>query len=109
MSNMNRISIEEFRRLGFLQEVNRQFLHPLGLALEVERDEDGTERLGGVWDYRHDPEGIVFFIGPHHDQVDEFREKADRVEAERRVHAEARRLLFGGETVQPIAPYGGTS
>lgn len=40
--------------------MNRGFLHPLGLALEVEIevDEDGTERLGGVWDYRKDPEGI---------------------------------------------------
>lgn len=54
------LDISEFRRLGYLQEVNRQFLHPLGLALEVVVEEDGTERLGGIWDYRDDPEGIFF-------------------------------------------------
>ena len=57
---IKRIDITEFRQQGFLQEVNRQFLHPLGLALEVTIEDDGTERLGGVWDYRDDPEGILF-------------------------------------------------
>lgn len=28
-------SVEEFQQEGYLQEVNRTFLHPLGLALEV--------------------------------------------------------------------------
>jgi len=60
MNEINRIDIAEFRREGYLQEVNRRFLHPLGLALEVVREDDGTERLGGVWDYRDDPEGMVF-------------------------------------------------
>lgn len=63
MSNINRLGIKEFREIGFLQEVNRRLLHPLGLALEVVIDADGTERLGGVWDYRDDPAGIVFAQG----------------------------------------------
>ena len=54
------ISIAEFREFGFLQEVNRQFFHPLGLALEVVIDDDGSETLGGIWDYRDDPEGVKF-------------------------------------------------
>ena len=54
------INIAEFRAVGFLQEVNRQFFHPLGLALEVRIDDDGNEILGGVWDYRDDPEGIRY-------------------------------------------------
>lgn len=58
--DIKRMDIKEFRRLGYLQELNRGFLHPLGLALEVEIDEDGTERFGGVWDYREDPEGILY-------------------------------------------------
>jgi hypothetical protein len=38
------IPIEEFRRLGFLQEANRLFFHPHGLALEVTVvDEDGWD------------------------------------------------------------------
>lgn len=58
------MDIKEFRQGGYLQEVNRQFLHPLGLALEVEiDDETGSESLGGIWDYRDDPEGMLFADG----------------------------------------------
>lgn len=61
MEEVKRIDLNEFKEEGFLQEVNRLFFHPLGLALEVIVDEDGNvERLGGVWDYRDDPEGIFF-------------------------------------------------
>lgn len=54
------MDIGEFRRLGYLHEVNRRFLHPLGLALVVGIDEDGTERLQGVIDNRDDPEGMAY-------------------------------------------------
>lgn len=57
---IKRLPIAEFRKLGFLQEANRQFFHPLGLALEIIIDDEGNELLGGVWDYRDDPEGIIF-------------------------------------------------
>lgn len=58
---INRMTIKEFRELGFLHEINRQVLHPVGLALEVIVDEQtGEEELGGVWDYRDDAEGIFF-------------------------------------------------
>jgi hypothetical protein len=57
-----RIDIEEFRELGYLQEVNRRFLHPLGLALEIIKDDNGNELLGGIWDYRDDIEGIWYGI-----------------------------------------------
>ena len=57
---IKRIDIKEFRELGYLQEANRLFFHPLGLALEIVQEEDGSERLGGVWDYREDPEGMAF-------------------------------------------------
>ena len=61
MSDIKRMDIKEFREFGYLQEVNRRFLHPLGLALEVKiNDETGKETLGGIWDYRDDPEGMVF-------------------------------------------------
>ena len=60
-NEVRRIDVKEFRRLGILQEVNRRFFHPLGLALEViVNDEDGAETLGGIWDYRDDPEGNFF-------------------------------------------------
>lgn len=60
MSDTKRIPIKEFRERGYLQELNRLFLHPLGLALEVVIGEDGIQTLGGIWDYRDDPAGLQF-------------------------------------------------
>lgn len=60
MKKIKRIEIKEFLNHGYLQEVNRRFLHPLGLALEVVVDNEGSYQLGGVWDYRDDPEGLIF-------------------------------------------------
>jgi len=54
------MDIKEFREMGLVAEINRSFLHPLGLALEVSIEDDGTEKLGGIWDYRDDPEGMLF-------------------------------------------------
>lgn len=54
------IDIKEFRELGLVSEINRQILHPLGLALSVTVEDDGAEFLDGVWDYRSDPEGFIF-------------------------------------------------
>lgn len=116
---INRIDIKEFRRIGFLQEVNRQFFHPLGLALEVVTEDciwcregvisiaegqyggnprpcphcdgDGvTERLGGIWDYRDDPEGITY----GEDQMSEAKRIC--VKAERDSHIGARLALMKG-------------
>lgn len=86
--DVNRMDIREFREAGFLQEVNRLFLHPQGLALEVYVDDDGTERLGGVWDYRDDPEGIAFGEPP--DEA-----KAQHVVDELSRHISARMAKFG--------------
>lgn len=111
--DIKRMPIKEFRGAGYLHEVNRLVLHPLGLAMEVQvvkEDtirldlraadvklfeeisravgdavaeklstkqleqlaallarienapgfEAGDEILGGVWDYREDPEGIDY-------------------------------------------------
>lgn len=64
-NDIKRIDIKEFREKGYLQELNRRFLHPLGLALEILIDDEGNEFLGGVWDYRDDIEGIHFGITTH--------------------------------------------
>jgi len=83
MSNdVNRIDIREFRESGFLQELNRKFLHPMGMALEVIiDDEDGSESLGGIWDYREDDEGVYYDI-EHSDEetIKSFTKKAKFVE-----------------------------
>ncbi len=144
MSEINRMDIGEFRELGFLQEANRLFFHPHGLALEItvvtgegesatrekilEVAKDysinasprypaislegladaitealypvGSVRLSGIWDYREDPEGILFAEKPD-------REKADRVLEERKRHMRARNILLHRgigevEDVQPV-------
>lgn len=59
-----RIDIREFRELGLLQEVNRLFFHPRGLALEVWEESDGSMSLGGIWDARDDPEGVLYVADP---------------------------------------------
>jgi hypothetical protein len=98
--DIKRIDIKEFRRLGFLQEANRLFFHPLGLALEVDIDEDtGNESLVGVWDYRDDPEGILF--GDAVMDTDDARKKAEHVALLREKHRETREKLVGN-IIQPI-------
>jgi len=79
---MKKIKIKEFRKLGFLQELNRQFLHPMGFALEVIVDEKtGEEQLGGIWDYRDDPEGIIYDIeNSDEERIKRFAENANYVE-----------------------------
>src|ERR1700757_4623348 len=141
------IDLAEFREQGFLQEANRQFFHPLGLALEmtiiteggngddnmrqrirgaldrysgVDRTTDdfgtsgvpflataidemteailaelfpvGSARLSGVWDYRDDPEGVLFGDAPP-----DAREKEIHVSEERLRHRPERLRLFGNE------------
>lgn len=114
--DIKRIDIKEFRDLGYLQEVNRQFFHPLGLALEIviedchhpgveegsfpaDRcslcDEDGkTYRLGGLWDSREDPEGFLFG-----EPLDEDRIAFVRAEREKR-SGRREELLAPGRVIQ---------
>jgi hypothetical protein len=88
------LPVREFREFGYLQELNRRFLHPLGLALEVIVNQDGTEVLGGVWDGRDDPEGFVY--GPDTMEA----EKIQRVSEElrKRKHIRFQKL---GYVIQP--------
>lgn len=60
MSEIKKMDIKEFREMGLLAEANRTFFHPLGLALEIVVEDDGTEKLGGIWDFRDDPEGMLY-------------------------------------------------
>lgn len=54
------MDIKEFRDLGLLQEINRKFLHPMGLALAVEIDDNHNHTLAGIIDYREDPKGVIY-------------------------------------------------
>ena len=82
---MKFMSGKTFRERGYLGEVNRAFLHPLGLALTV----DGETGRIQVWDSQDDPEGIVFTpeqmtrLAPLSRKVK--REAADRLLARRKL------------------------
>lgn len=122
--DIKHIDIDEFRALGFLQEVNRLVLHPAGLAMEITEPgwtkKEFAEHLrangyqygpdaidnawaavvllgldkthiSGVWDYREDPEGMVYGA----DQMTE--EKRASVRALWEEHREARNDMFGGD------------
>lgn len=40
---INYMNVKDFREEGYLQEVNRRVLHPLGLAIEAQWSDDGSE------------------------------------------------------------------
>jgi hypothetical protein len=101
MSEIKTITAREFYERGYLQEVNRQFLHPLGLALCVSIDCEDPEDKGeylSVWDYRDDPEGMEFG-GPDGYGLD--ARKALNVEEDRLSHEAARKRLWG-QVIQPL-------
>lgn len=95
---VNYMSLEEFWKGGYLQELNRQFLHPLGLALEATVDLEGNISLSGVWDYRHDEEGMVYpedvGFGPSPAHV-------EKIAAEQAEKAAVRMERFGW-IIQPV-------
>lgn len=94
------IDIAKFRSEGFLQELNRQFLHPLGLALELIINDDGTEKLGGIWDYRE--EGIYYDLqNSSNERIEQFRKKAQNVEEQRKQLSD-KIIETNGWIVEPI-------
>lgn len=90
------MDVSDFRALGYVQEINRLFLHPLGLALYVFIDGDGIERLGGVLDARADPAGLTYDDLTPQDAV-----RAAGINVERRHRAKARYAQHGW-VVQPL-------
>jgi len=98
MTDISYMSITEFREKGFLQEANRLFFHPLGLALEIGTGEDGVEYLSGIWDYRDDEEGMLFFDLSEESSI----EKAKNVKEEYQKHVGERMEVLRGNVIQPI-------
>jgi len=97
------MSLRDFVDLGFLQEANRQFFHPLGIALYAMWSEDKPREHGnpptmlGIFDLRDDPDGVVF---GHFSEED--IERGKFVEAHKQARIRARQALFDGESIQPL-------
>jgi len=98
------MSIEDFVELGYLQELNRQFLHPLGLALQVYVDANGRYRFTeGVVDCRDNLEGMYFdYKGSDKKRIDTATTKAKYVrrELEKRTPVRVDKLGFGIEPIE---------
>jgi len=98
--DIKRMAVNEFLELGVLQEVNRLLLHPMGLAIEViVDDKDDSVVFGGVWDYREDPEGMIF--GDDISESDEWDKKIARVSDLFERKRKEREKIFGWH-IQPI-------
>jgi len=97
------LTIKEFQELGFLQEANRQFFHPLGLALALYTDDPGVTAMQiNVWDYRNDPEGM-FFAPTDEETTNWRRERAKYVSELKGSKENLRKELLGSEsTIQQI-------
>lgn len=95
---INTMSLNDFVKLGYLQEVNRQFFHPMGMALSVIGDEKGQfQGFGPIWDYRHDLEGIRFG-----DKIDQdVLQKAQHVKFHKKKMAKERFQRLG-YVIQPL-------
>lgn len=96
------MDIREFCEAGYLQELNRNFLHPLGLALGISCGGEGLpmeEPSFCVYDGREDLEGMMFSKESLEREV--FVEKAARVgiEMSKRLKYRAKALGF---CIQPL-------
>lgn len=99
---INIINIKEFRKKGYLQELNRRFLHPLGLALEVLIDEAGIEKLGDIWDYRNDEEGIYYDISnSSSERKDKFNKNKSFIDTELENRCKKRKEILGFD-IEPL-------
>lgn len=97
----------EFITSGCLQEINRQLLHPRGLAMAVHFDADTNpdESEADKWfvsiiDSRHDPDGFVMVPSEHQSAEDMWTKEANFIELLPR-EKKARRMSLMGAVVQP--------
>ncbi len=99
MVEVKPMNLRAFMDEGYLQEANRQFFHPLGLALAVVFQDGEPTCACVVQDARGDIEGIIY-----PEPID--AEKAHRILKEQARRGVARRKALG-YMIQPITNIGG--
>ena len=102
--NIKKLDLKEFKDGGYLQELNRRFLHPLGLAMAVKVGEDGEVTFDSIWDCRDDVEGIVYdAMKQKASTLQMMRDRRDKISNEIQDKVKARNLLFGlPEYIEPL-------
>lgn len=99
---MKYIDLREFKDLGYLQEVNRRFFHPLGLAMAVSC-KNGEDKVvfTGIVDSRGEEDGFIFDERCMDSKIEEYEDKAMFIQGEWERKCEKRRINLGYE-IQPI-------
>lgn len=93
MENISILDLKELRDSGYLQEVNRRFFHPLGLACAVIVTEGGDVSDLHFLDYRSDPTGVCF--SDESISKANFKEKVNFIDSEMEKRRQAREKEFG--------------
>lgn len=93
----SKMDIATFIELGMLQEINRLFLHPLGMALSVKVDEDGKHTMGDVL-ITEDKTGVIF--SDKITQSKDFQRKCEQIDNLRDI-AKPYRMNMHGYFIQP--------
>lgn len=99
------MTIREFIDKGYLQEANRCFFHPLGLALVIEDESDLDRDVSGFLIVLSDPDDPEGFIYDPSLLTPEFRARAENIANEFIKRAGAR-IQKMGEIIQ--SPPGGS-
>lgn len=90
------IELKEFVEKGYLQEMNRRFLHPLGLAMAFQTTPDGESFFYGIFDVRQDPEGFVYnFQNMGEKELEEVRKKQVHINIEWSERLPHRKTILG--------------
>jgi hypothetical protein len=100
----NLINIKEFIELGYLQELNRKFLHPLGLCLEIETTCDDGEEFEcncRIQDRRYDPLGCMISEQRIKEDRKQFKTKEKYINREIKTRKNTRREM-GYKWIQKI-------
>lgn len=80
---------------GLLFEINRRLLHPLGMALSVVMEDDGRiSAIGPMWDYRDDPEGMLFDSSTFAASQAKFKAFLEAEDVDRKLIERSERLGF---------------
>ena len=97
------VDAKEFREKGYLQELNRRFLHPLGLALSIRTHDDGSETIGDILDFRDSKEGGYYDISNSTEERKErFRANKKFIDNELIKRCSDRFSTLGFADVEPI-------
>ena len=106
VQRVKKMNIKEFVEEGYLQESNRRFFHPLGLALEVQADNNGDYSISGVQDFRKFPEGAIFdLVNSDHERKRRFFSNFNKIEKAFSERAKIRKDNYGYEleTIPPVS------